>query len=154
AVSQRSLAIAFARSTVAWVVIACVPASSAAVAGGAACAVPTPKVPRRIAAPSSEPTFRPLMYVPLTLDPGRTDLARETNWTPEFRSTQQSVEDAQRHNQRYDAKCERDERGEEADDHPAAWSSRVTENGVAPGGSTASVRPQRPTITSAGASRS
>src|SRR4051812_17303199 len=71
AASQASLAIALARSTVAWVVIACVAASSAAVAGGAAWALPTPKVPNRIAAPSSEPTLRPLMYNPLAIRPGR-----------------------------------------------------------------------------------
>src|SRR4051794_4718702 len=61
ALSHASLAMAFARSTVACVVIACVPGSSAGPAGGAADALPTPMVPSRTAAASSAPTLRPFI---------------------------------------------------------------------------------------------
>src|SRR3954451_5384047 len=67
---------------------------------------------------------------------------------------QQPVDEAQRQQQRGDPGGEREQRGEQpAGDHPAAWSRTVTVNGGALGGATSKVSPQRPTITSAGASR-
>ncbi len=65
-----------------------------------------------------------------------------------------SAEKAQRHEERHDSGGERQQRGEQARrGHPAAWSSTVTLNGRAARGSTSNVRPQRPTMTSAGVSR-